>query len=64
MAQITITLNTENPAEIMRLKTALQSIAEHFNKDNLLYIADLSKKKNVNEKFESLKSNPFIKTLI
>ena len=64
MAEIIITIKEENPAAIGAIKNALQNIATNFSKPNILYIADLSKKSNVNEKFESLKNNVFIKNLL
>lgn len=61
---ITISTNAETDMEAFSLKSAIQSIATNFNKENLIYLAELSRKPNVNEKFIKLKNNPFIKKLI
>lgn len=64
MAVVEIEIEESNPAALGAIKSALQKIAKNFNKDNLKYIADLSEKKDVNEKFEKLKTNPFVKKLL
>lgn len=64
MVPVNISINVASDAEAFAIKIALQEIAKNFNKDNIIYIAELSKKPNVNEKFKSLKNNPFIKTML
>ncbi len=64
MKEIIIKVNAASDIEAFTLKNALQSIATNFNKDNVLYIAELSKKKDVNKKFTSLKANPIVKALL
>lgn len=64
MKTITINVNAASDQEAMIFKMALQNMVNNFNKENLIYIADLSKKPNVNEKFKNLRSNPFIKTFL
>lgn len=64
MKQVSISVNATTEAEAFAIKIALEQIAKNFNKENILYIADLSKKPNVNDKFKSLKNNPFIKQML
>ena len=64
MKTITINVNATSDQEAMIFKMALQNMVNNFNKENLLYISDLSKKPNVNEKFKNLRANPFIKTFL
>ena len=64
MKEITITINAASDMEAFTIKTALQNIAANFTKENLVYIAELSKKEKVNEKFAGMKTNPFLKTLL
>ena len=64
MTKIEITINPANALETMAIQNALQQIATSFNKKNLVYIADLSRKPGVNEKFEKLQNNPLVKSLL
>ena len=64
MKEISITVNAASDMEAFAIKNALQSIATNFNKDNLVYISELSKKPDVNNKFAKLKSNPLVKALL
>jgi hypothetical protein len=64
MADINITITAATPMEEMVLRGAIQKIAKNFNKVNLIYIAELSEKQNVNEKFEKLKNNKIVQTLL
>lgn len=61
---LTISVNTQSSAESFALQNALQQIASNFSKENISYIAELSKKPGVNDKFSKLKNNPFVKTLL
>ena len=61
---ISIEVNESNPAALGALKVALQKIANNFNKNNVQYIAELSEKENVNEKFDKLKNNTLVKKLL
>ena len=61
---ISIEVNETNPAALGALKVALQKIANNFNKNNVQYIAELSEKENVNEKFDKLKNNTLVKKLL
>ena len=63
MKQVSISVNATD-AEAFAIKVGLELIAKNFNKENILYIAELSKKPNVNEKFKSLRNNPFIKNML
>lgn len=62
--QINISLNTENSTEAMITKSNLQAIANNFSKENLAYIAELSRSTDVNTKFTKLKNNPMVKLLL
>lgn len=64
MADITLKINSNSPLEEIAIRNALQTIASNFNKNNLQYIAELSNKEGVNEKFEKLKNNPLVKSLL
>jgi len=64
MKEITITVKAASDIEAFTMKNALQSIATNFNKENVVYVAELSKKKDVNEKFNALKTNPLVKTIL
>ena len=62
--QINISLTTENSTEAMITKSNLQAIANNFSKENLAYIAELSRSTDVNTKFTKLKNNPMVKLLL
>ncbi len=64
MKEITIKVKAASDIEAFTLKNALQSIATNFNKENLIYIAELSRNKGVNDKFNSLKANPIVKAMM
>lgn len=64
MADIILKINAASPLEEMAIRNALQTIATNFSKNNLQYIAELSNKPNVNEKFEKLKTSALVKTLL
>lgn len=61
MAEIIITINSNSPAEITKIKADLQSIATNFSKENRTEIAKLSQLENANEKIQKLFSNPLFK---
>lgn len=61
MADIIITINSNSPAEIAKVKADLQSIASNFSKENRAEIARLSQLDNTNERIQKLFSNPLFK---
>lgn len=61
---LSINVTTNSNAEGFALQNALQQIALNFSKENIAYIAELSKKPGANEKFSKLKSNPLVKSLL
>lgn len=62
--QINISLTTDNSTEAMITKSNLQAIVNNFSKENLAYIAELSRSADVNTKFAKLKNNPMVKLLL
>lgn len=54
MEQISINTNEQGVNKVMQ-KSALQSLANNVNLENLIYLERLSKKKNINEKLKSKK---------
>ena len=60
--QIQIEVNTANPMDAVAVKVAIEKLAKNVNKENLLFLAELSEKPNINAKLESKKS--MIKTFI
>jgi hypothetical protein len=61
MADIIISINSNSPAEIAKIKADLQSIATNFSKENRAEIAKLSQLDNANERIQKLFSNPLFK---
>lgn len=61
MADIIITINSNSPAEIAKIKADLQSIATNFSKENRAEIAKLSNLENANERIQKLFTNPLFK---
>jgi len=62
METITIQIKSASgPAQKMALQNAFQRIADGFSSDSVKKTADLSEKKDINEKLTKLLSNPLVK---
>lgn len=61
---VTISTQANSDMEALSLKNAIQTIASNLNKANILYVADLCRKDKINEKFDKLKNNPLVKTML
>lgn len=59
-----VSVNTQSNLEGAAIQNSLNIIANTLTKENLAYIADLCKKPQVNEKFNRLKNNPIVKSLL
>jgi hypothetical protein len=59
--QVTINIDTVNPMEGVNIKMSLQKLADNFNKENLLKIAELSEKVDANTKIKNLFNHPLFK---
>ncbi len=55
---------TLNPIETAVIQRALSVIGSHFSSENIKYIAELAEKPGANEKFDKLKKNPLVKSLL
>lgn len=53
-----------NPVEVAVIQKALSTIGSQFSTENVKYIADLADKPGANEKFDKLKKNPLVKSLL
>jgi len=61
---VSISIPANGPSEMVIKKIALEKLAKNFSVENLQYIAELSEKPNANGKFDSLKKNPLVKSLL
>lgn len=53
-----------NPIETAVIQRALSVIGSQFSSENIKYIAELAEKPGANEKFDKLKKNPLVKSLL
>lgn len=53
-----------SPAETAITQRALAVIANNFSTENIRYLAELAEKPGSNEKFDKLKKNPLVKSLL
>lgn len=53
--QVTIEINANNTLEMLTIKAAMEKLAKNMSKENILFLAELSDKKDVNKKLESKK---------
>lgn len=60
--QTTIEIPNTTSLESISIKMALEKLAKNISKDNLIFLAELSEKKDINQKISSKKT--LLKTLI
>lgn len=53
--EVTIMLKAEDPIEAATIKRNLQIIADNINKDNIVFLAKQSVKKDINKKLDDKK---------
>ncbi len=57
-----IKIKSENPVDQAIITASLQQLADTLSRENLQFLAEMSKKPNINEKLESKKN--LIKTFL
>jgi hypothetical protein len=62
MATITIDIDTTNLLDVSAIQISLQKLAKNVDKNNLMFLAEMSLIPNINEKFK--KKQTLIKTFI